>query len=301
MKVAIIIFSPGGNTLKVGRMLENKLLEKEIETQLVDVTRIPEIFEPKKIRAYLNREVEDHDFLCIGSPVYAHHLHYNVINIIKAFPKPDKKWGKLAVPFVTYGGISSGLALVESAKLLKKCGRIPVLAMKLNSEHCMTKLKPITVKINEGMPSKEAVPLIEKLCERIAQLEYAQLEEIPNIIPKLRYQKFTAKLKAKTIFREKIWQRYLYPTLKIDYNKCIKCGICSNVCPVQRIKISENGPYFPKDSPHCIHCTSCMLHCPVEAIFSNVNWDKFNKLLKKSAEGRGPMQSNEKPRSAIYG
>ena len=301
MRVVIIIFSPGGNTLKAGKMLEKSLQDKKVDVQLVNVTKVHEIFGKNNTRDYLNKEIRTHDLLCIGGPVYAHHLHYNVNDIIKALPKPGRKWGKLAVPFVTYGGISSGLALVESAKLLKKQGRIPVFAMKLNSEHSMTKLKHITVKINKGMPGEEALPLIEELSEKIIQLENVNIVDINDITPKLKYLKFLDRLKDKTIFREKIWQNYLYPKLKIDYDKCINCGICSRVCPVQRIKMSDNGPYIPKNSFQCIHCVSCMFYCPVEAIVSDVNWNKFNKLLKEAAEGRGPIQSNEKPKSAVYG
>ena len=39
MYVAIIVFSPTGNTLKVGRMLEKTLVGRGVKAQLVDITR----------------------------------------------------------------------------------------------------------------------------------------------------------------------------------------------------------------------------------------------------------------------
>ena len=172
MKVVFIIFSPTGNTLKAARIMESSLKTKDVEVQLINITRDPVFFKGnnKDKLAYLNGKIKQHDLLCLGGPVYAHHLHFNILNIIKELPKPGGKWGKLAASFITYGGISSGLALIESAKLLKKSGRIPALAMKINSEHCMTKLKHISTKINEGMPGEEAIPLIEDFVRKIIQL-----------------------------------------------------------------------------------------------------------------------------------
>ena len=301
MKVAIIVFSPTGNTLKVAKMLEEHLLERKTSVQIIDITRVSKVFRDENITEYLNKKIKKHDVLCIGSPVYAHHFHYNVKNIIKSLPEPDNKWGELAVPFVTYGGISSGVALLESAKLLKKSGRIPALALKINSEHCMTKLKQINVKVNKGMPGKEAIPLIDALANKILQLENCDIKKKPDILSELKYLKFKERMKDRIIFNEKLWQNHLYPKLVINPDKCIKCGICSRVCPVQRIVMSENGPIIPKESPRCIHCVSCMYRCPTNAIESNADWSMYNKLLKKSIEGRGPIQSNEEPKSAIYG
>ncbi len=70
----------------------------------------------------MNDTVSPHDVLCIGGPVYAGHLQENVKNIIKALPLPDEKWGSMAVPFVSYGGVHSSVALKEAGILLRKRG-----------------------------------------------------------------------------------------------------------------------------------------------------------------------------------
>ena len=132
-------------------------------------------------------------------------MHYNVKNIIKALPHPKSGWGKLAVPFVTYGGINSGIALQEGAKLLKKSGRIIVAGMKVNSSHCLSKLKQIKRTVNEGMPGDEALPLIEDLACRIKEFENKKPEDCADITHKLAYQSPKVKIKAHIIFREKVW------------------------------------------------------------------------------------------------
>lgn len=301
MRVAILVFSPTGNTLKVGKMLQKSLLARKMKVHIIDVTRDPVLYRVRKIGLYLKDRVRKHKLLCIGSPVYAHHLHYNVKDIIKSLPKPGNGWGQLAVPFVTYGGISSGVALQEAAKLLKRSGRIPVSGMKINSQHCLTKLKQISTKVNEGMPGAEAIPLIEELTEKIVQLDCIKDKDCVDISPNLRYQKLRDRIKAYLIFREKFWQNHFYPKLIFDYNQCSHCGKCSMVCPVQRIEMTEDGPIIPKGSPACIHCGSCVSYCPSNAINFDADWIKWNKLLKKAAEGRGPMPSNEHPKSVVYG
>ena len=69
MKVAIIVFSPTGNTLEVGKMLEAQLISRNVQVQLFDFTRNGTIFREKNIKSYLKENIKEHDLLCVGSPV----------------------------------------------------------------------------------------------------------------------------------------------------------------------------------------------------------------------------------------
>ncbi len=296
MKVVIIVFSPSGNTLKVAKMLEKNLLEKNVSVQFVDITRTRGLFRYRNFGQYLYKHVEKHDVLCIGSPVYAHHLHYNVQDLIKSLPPPVNGWGKLTLPFVTYGGINSGVALQEAGNLLKKTGRIPIAGMKINSQHSLTKIPQITVKVNEGMPGNEIGYLVEELSNKILNGE-----EYVDASKEFRYQNFKVRFKAKILFREKFWQKHLYPKQIIDCEKCIHCGKCVANCPVQRIEMIDKKPSISHGSPDCIHCGSCVALCPTNAITFDMNWNRWNQLLSKAAAGHGPLPSNEEPKSAVYG
>jgi len=44
---------------------------------------------------------------------------------------------------------------------------------------------------------------------------------------------------------------------------CIKCGLCSEVCPVSNIEMRDDRPFWLN---HCQHCMACLQWCPVEAI-----------------------------------
>lgn len=299
MNVAIIIFSPTGGTLRAGIMLEKCLTGKNITVQLINITR-SKIFKDKNIKSYLKEIIGEHDILCIGSPVYAHHLHYNIKKIIKSLPRTGNGWGGLAVPFVTYGGINSGVALLEASRLLKRSGRKVISGMKLNAEHCMTKLKEIGIKLNADMPGNEALPEIQKLADRMLYACRENKNTYEYITKKFNYQSVKVRIKASLIFREKFWQRYMYPKLLIDYSKCTNCGKCVMVCPVQRIEINGKGPEIPKGNPGCIHCASCCTACPNAAMSFKADFTKWENLLSKAAKGEGPMPSNEFPKSEVF-
>ena len=45
--------------------------------------------------------------------------------------------------------------------------------------------------------------------------------------------------------------------------RCIGCGKCVNDCPLNNIRLTENGPVW---GAHCTHCMACICGCPTEAI-----------------------------------
>lgn len=51
---------------------------------------------------------------------------------------------------------------------------------------------------------------------------------------------------------------------EIDRDKCLRCGACVAVCPVQALELTENGIKW--DEEKCIYCGNCDDMCPVGAI-----------------------------------
>jgi ferredoxin/flavodoxin len=295
MKAAIIVFSPTGNTLKVAGMLEDNLKHNCIEVQLLDITRNEKLFHGKRYENFLNENIKKHDVLLVGAPVYAHHMQYNMIDIIKSLPKVDEKWGKLAVPFVTYGGISSGIALYEAAKNLKKTGRNVVLGMKINAFHVMSRV--LSAEQNRGMPGAEATPLILEISKRILDLTANTCKDITE---QLDYQNAKNRIKSKLIFREKFWQNHFYPKLKYNEALCTGCGACVSVCPIQRLELKDKRILMGKKGLACIHCTQCVYACPTGALDFDCDKEKWDRLFSKAVSGQGPLPSNEQPKSAVY-
>ena len=51
---------------------------------------------------------------------------------------------------------------------------------------------------------------------------------------------------------------------KVDKGKCMWCGGCVSVCPVQALELRETAIYI--DEGKCIDCGNCEKICPVGAI-----------------------------------
>ncbi len=53
-------------------------------------------------------------------------------------------------------------------------------------------------------------------------------------------------------------------TFEINREKCLRCGGCVGVCPVNALELTENGVKIDEDE--CIECGNCESICPVGAI-----------------------------------
>ncbi|MDD3050382.1 MAG: EFR1 family ferrodoxin [Candidatus Cloacimonetes bacterium] len=59
---------------------------------------------------------------------------------------------------------------------------------------------------------------------------------------------------------------------KLDEVKCIKCGLCYRLCPVDNINMHE----FPDFGDNCQYCQRCFAYCPTGAIyFKGIKLEKY--------------------------
>lgn len=53
----------------------------------------------------------------------------------------------------------------------------------------------------------------------------------------------------------------------IDREKCIGCGICAEICPLQVLRQEKpEEPPVVAYGEECWHCNACVLDCPKQAI-----------------------------------
>lgn len=74
-------------------------------------------------------------------------------------------------------------------------------------------------------------------------------------------------------------------------DKCIQCGVCASVCPVDNISMdNENGKIALVDK--CFMCLACVHHCPQNAIHlkGEVN---SNRFINKNVKLKEIIQANK--------
>ena len=262
--ISIIIFSPFGNTLKIGEYIQKILTESNQQCKLFNLTGKSW----QEILSFKYSLIEKSDLLVIGSAVYA----WKVVKPIKMFIDnlPINKNGK-AVFFTTYGLIT-GYTLFNGANLLRKKGYKVLACLKVPARHSMIFKKENDIYLNR--PNQQDMKKIRKFSKLIIKL----LNKFPNwelSFKKLDYHSWKVKLLYK--FMIKRFGMALLPSTYFNHKKCIKCGKCAKACSVQIIKLVP----YPKKFGHCIKCYNCVWSCPVDAVKSRTFWifHFFHKFL----------------------
>lgn len=292
MKATILVFSPSGNTAIIGERLQQKLEQKGVTVQKLNITANPQIFIEKDFVRFFRETVAEHDMLCIGGPVYAHHLQYHLHDLLRALPKPGNGWGSYAFPFVTYGGICSGIALEEAGELLRQSGRTVLAGMKVGAVHNMTRAfmeKPI----NHDLPGKDVDQVLEDAVEKILSVNTGSV--LSNQLESLKYQPREVAHKANTVFIEKEWHATRYPKVTIDTKNCTHCGRCVKVCPVAHLGNDLSGNVVQNEASACIHCFNCVVACQVKAVSLQGNPEQARAFMANMMKN-----GNEFPNSAVY-
>ena len=55
-------------------------------------------------------------------------------------------------------------------------------------------------------------------------------------------------------------------TAEFNYEKCTKCGICYDLCPLDVISLNEEEEPFVFYPDECQLCFICQVECPSEAV-----------------------------------
>ncbi|MBN1468045.1 MAG: EFR1 family ferrodoxin [Fusobacteriaceae bacterium] len=292
MKACIIVFSPSGNTKGIGELLQKILEENKISVEILDITGDESFFLVKNKNKYLEKKVSKHDILFIGAPVYAHHLQFHMKELLKQLPSPNNHWGEIAIPFVTYGGINSGIALHEAAKLLKMSGRKIFTSIKVSSTHNMLKTF-MGEELSDNNSKDEIVSILNKL---IIDISNSDLKVIEDKSSYSNYQNLKTHIIDNLIFNEKKWHMKRYPQIVINNEICIKCGKCIAVCPVNHLTQTKNSFIAENNNSVCIHCFNCISKCPNKSISLLGDLEKGQNFMRKILK-----KDKETPLNQIYG
>jgi len=278
-KAVVIYLSPAGTTRHVAEVMYETLIECDVISEIIDLAG-------KEGR--LKTEIDSAGLfqnacIWIGSPVYFGHALPPIIECIKKLPVT---MGGYAVPFVTFGRVTSGIALYEMGKMLNEkgyalAGSAKILAVHSGMLQCENPL-------GQGHPDSSDDEMIKELVKIVAgKMKRGDLGQMP--LERIDYQKEAVRQSMLDRSFEAV--KKMAPPRKVDLDACTQCGICVEQCPVHCLVCDP----FPQFGDDCILCYNCVRLCPEHAIKSNLDVSQAEIMGKKMAE-----KYAERPLSQIF-
>ena len=241
----IVFFSPAGTTRRVALHIEHCLAERGITARLVDLG-LPA---GGPVQAG-GLSLDGPCCLWIGSPVYCDHALPLVAEWIEGLPSSTRGW---AVPFVTWGGVTSGLALPELADLLQARGFQTVGAAKVLAEH--SSLWAAAEPLGAGRPDAADLAQVRDLVAGVVA-NLAQAAPVPLDLGRLDY--LSPSLRTEAASKSLAKAKSMMPAPRAIETRCTQCGECVAACPVGAITLDP----YPVMAEHCVRCQQCVRTCP---------------------------------------
>lgn len=262
MKFTLIFISPNGTSKTTSDELSKILIKKNHTVNIINLA-LPEF------RVNYNlifKILDESDIVGFGSPAYHMNVLKPITKLLEKINNTDKRFNFKAFLYLNYGGITTGKAFINPAKLLEK-SNIPIIgAFKVVAPHFHHA---------EIFPNKIALQTINNFYNSI---EKKKFKTMPSSTIK---KKFSPKNKLINLLYPLIPIIGKRRELPIDINneKCVQCKKCINECPVGAISLDK---YISIDYNLCMHCYHCVITCPVKAIKSPLEkLDKMISLNKK--------------------
>ncbi|HDS15642.1 MAG TPA: 4Fe-4S dicluster domain-containing protein [Proteobacteria bacterium] len=254
LRIFMVYCSPAGTTRLVGRVLENFLREQ-------GPVGVCELGCNPSAEADFLREIKDaagRRLLFVGSPVYSSHALPPVMEFIARLPVKPDAW---AVPFATWGGATSGLALEEMAEALAARGYKLAGAAKILALHSL--MWEAADPVGAGQPDVAAERMMLELVRVVT--ENLRRDRPPVLSQELlRYQSAAAREDMRKLNLQ--IARKILPSRVVDEQRCSGCGVCVNSCPVAALSLQP----FPVFGENCILCFNCVRLCPEKALVADL-------------------------------
>ena len=249
----VAYFSPAGSTRLVAETIHRRLTNRGQEAVLIDLSA------KTRFTAGKNSMVQRPCCLWIGSPVYCDHAVPLVTDFIQGLPVASPR--NHAVPFVTWGGVTSGLSLLEMAGQLHEKNFIPLAAAKVLAVHSSMWRAPQP--LAAGHPDTEDLTQITLLVDEVLW-NLNRDEAVPLDMRVLDY--LSPALRAEAVSKSLQAAKAAMGTPAGHEQRCQQCGECAEQCPVAAITLAP----LPVIADECVLCLQCVRACPQDAfIFDN--------------------------------
>jgi len=233
----LFLFSGTGNSLNAAIRIQENIENCEILS-------IPKVFEEKKF----NYEAAKIGFIF---PVY----FLDAPNIVREFLKNTKIAGNPYVFAIATSGGEIGKTFRTINKLLDRQNR------KLHSEFSLV-LPGNSIILMDKTSTPEEI-------DRLIKDSEVRINEIIETITNNEIEKFTpTRISFYNKFNNWMGKLFLFRIFndrkfKVDNEKCIRCGTCVSVCPMNNIKIINDKVTW---NHNCEICEGCIHWCPQNAI-----------------------------------
>jgi len=273
-KALVIYSSPAGTTRQVAQVIITTLKNIGYTPRVIDLGSRDDLV---NLGAKCGDLINDY-CLWVGSPVYAGHAVPPIMNFIAQLPKSRRSY---AVPFVTWGAVTSGIALYEMGKMLNEKGYTVLGAAKVLAVHSM--MWQFKEPLGENHPDAEDDDMMRGLVGEVdAKLLSDDIQ--PLSLETLNYQPREIQESMQKLNIEVAKQ--LLPQKKLD-DSCTQCGSCEEVCPAQAITCNP----YPQFGPECFLCYNCVRLCKVNAIKADLS--QVENMLRGKAKEMGEKQLSQ--------
>lgn len=264
---AIAFCSPAGGTRRAAEAVAQRLQEQGCGVDLIDLTE--DGWRNRAERVLSNQAAPA--CVWVGSPVYAQHPVPPVHEFFSALP--EAKGTVAAVPFVTFGAVSSGVALQEMGQWLESKGYRLAGAARIVSEH--SSMWRCEHPLGQGRPGAEDLDLLRRLADLVVdRIGRSNWEPVP--LDRLDYQPEWIKQEAAAISIDKV--KGFHPGYGLIEERCTQCGICEQECPAGAITLDP----YPQRGPECFLCNNCARLCPEGAI--TIDTAPLEQRIREMAE-----------------
>ncbi|MGD8368638.1 MAG: EFR1 family ferrodoxin [Desulfobacterales bacterium] len=253
----IVYCSPAGTTRQVARQIEQTLagLGAEVNTMDLGLSGRRDTF------MAMIASMDKGDCLFVGAPVYRDVAAPPVMDFIEALPEVS---ARAAIPFVTWGAVTTGVALWQMGHGLQKKGFVLAGAASVVAEHCMMWRSEIAS--GAGRPDSDDFQQVDGFTREIFErLRSGALK--PVDLAHLDYQP----KRHATEMRQKIGQPWMIVPKSVDEEKCSACGVCVEQCPVGAVALNP----YPAFADNCFDCFNCVRLCPEDAIDTPLSAEKI--------------------------
>ncbi|WP_319548937.1 EFR1 family ferrodoxin [Desulfogranum marinum] len=246
----IVYFSPAGSTRQVAITIEERLKELGRSVTVFDLS-----LGVDEVRAAIIDFCSQSGPCCVwvGSPVYCDHAVPLVEALLGQLPTVSERY---SVPFVTWGGVTSGLALAEMGEILEQQGYHLLGAAKVIAQH--SSMWGAEQPLAQGHPQKQDLDKVNLLVEQVVnKLEQPVKESLaPEVLDYL-----SPALRADAAGKNLAAAKASRPPLAANPDTCTACGTCEECCPVQAITMGN----VPIIGDLCVLCMQCVQQCPEQA------------------------------------